>query len=653
VETKEETKQLQANSVELQRLDDDVVGQLDWLTGDKHGLTKESHAVLMRNVVMKLKEQEATTFDEAFNHPNLKLRAKYREGIHKEFRKMTERKVWRKLQRNDIPEGRRCVKCKWVFIKRNGIFRCRLVACGYSQIPGVDFTETYSPVINDITWRILIIFIIVMGFHSMIIDVETAFLYGEFEEGEEIYMECPKGMPRFGDECLLLQKTIYGLVQSGRQYFKKFTSVLTKLGFEGGQVDPCLMMKKSDKGIVYIAIYVDDCLMVGDKAAIDDAIAGLKKSGFNLKEDGSLQDYLSCEVTLSKDKKQGWIHQPHLIKNLEKKFGPLVNKLQEYGTPGTPRSIIVKDSQQNMSNDDQKLYRSGVGMLLYLVKHSRPDIANGVRELSKALDGVTPKAMQEMKRMIKYVLDTKDLALKIKPILDIKDAWSMVAFSDSDYATDPETRISISGYVLYLRGVPISWRSKGQKSVTLSSTEAEYIAMSECAKEIKFVHQLLTSMGIKLDSPIVVRVDNVGAIFMGENISISQRTKHVDVRAKFVTEMIVEGILKVIFVRSEDNDADIFTKNLAKDLHQEHARKMIEPKEELSLIGLSGESPERPYNGRKGIGQYRRGLSVGRVMSQVVSQNGGTRLDGSIGFGETQGNSETPGEVRRTSGEYG
>jgi hypothetical protein len=111
------------------------------------------------------------------------------------------------------------------------------------------------------------------------------------------------------------------------------------------------------------------------------------------------------------------------------------------------------------------------------------NIANGVRELSKALDGVTPKAMQEMKCMIKYVLDTKDLALKIKPILDVKDACSMVKFSDSNYATDPKTRVSISGYVLYfLMGVLILWRSKAQKLVTLSSTEAEYIVMSECAK---------------------------------------------------------------------------------------------------------------------------------------------------------------------------
>jgi hypothetical protein len=526
------------------------------------------------------------------------------------------------------------VKCKWVLkLKEMEYSDANWLLAGIHKSQE-SISLRHSPVINDITWRILIIFIIVMGFHLMIIGVKTAFLYGEFEEGEEIYMECPPGTQQSDDECLQLQKTIYDLVQSRRQYFKTFTSVLKELGFEGGQVDPCLMMKKNDKGIVYIAIYVDDCLMVGDKATIEDVIAGLKTSGFKLKED-ALQDYLSCEVTLSENKKQGWIHQPHLIKNLEKKFGSMVDKLQEYGTPGTPRSIIVKGDQQNMSKDDQTLYRSGVGMILYLVKHSRPDIANGVQDLSKALNGVTPKAMEEMKRMIKYALDTKDLALKIKPILDIKDAWSMVGYRDSDYATDHKTRISISGYTLYLMGVPISWRSKGQKSVTLSSTEAEYIAMSECAKEIKFVHQLLTSMGIKLDlpivvrvdnigtsmgikldSPIVVRVDNIGAIFMGENISISQRTKHVDVRAKFVTEMIVEGVLKVIFVQLEDNDAVIFTKNLAKDLHQEHARKMIELKGELSLVALSGD-PDSTYNGRKGIGQYRRGLSVHPVVGKT------------------------------------
>jgi hypothetical protein len=112
-------------------------------------------------------------------------------------------------------------------------------------------------------------------------------------------------------------------------------------------------------------------------------------------------------------------------------------------------------------------------------KKSRKEIRIDGEQVTGVWDSRNTK---KKKRMLKYVLDTKDLALKIKPILDIKDAWSMVGFSDSNYATDPETRISISGYVLYLKGVPISWRSKGQKSVTLSLTEAEYIAMSECAK---------------------------------------------------------------------------------------------------------------------------------------------------------------------------
>ena len=142
--------------------------------------------------------------------------------------------------------------------------------------------------------------------------------------------------------------------------------------------------------------------------------------------------------------------------------------------------------------------------------------------------------MKDMLRTIKYVLDTKNYALKMKPNFGAENMWSMLAFCDSDYATDPDTRKSVSGFVLYLCGVPISWQSKGQKLVTLSSTEAEYISLSETAKEVKFVYQVLNSMGISVKLPITIRVDNVGAIFMAENPGISQRTKHVDVRLTFV-----------------------------------------------------------------------------------------------------------------------
>jgi hypothetical protein len=188
---------------------------------------------------------------------------------------------------------------------------------------------------------------------------------------------------------------------------------------------------------------------------------------------------------------------------------------------------------------------------LYLVKHSRPDIANAVRELSKVLDCPTPRAMKEMKRIIKHVLDTTELGLKLEPkIDDTNKMWKLVAFSDSDYAGDTDTRRSVSGYVIYLCGAPISWRSKAQRSVTLSSTEAEWIALSEVAKEVLVIAQILKSMGIKVEYPIVIRVDNTAAIFLAKNVTTNQRTRHVDIRTKFVTQYTgPDGLLKIVLSR--------------------------------------------------------------------------------------------------------
>ena len=489
---------------------------------------------------------------------------------------MIKRGVWRNMKRRDLPQGRRCIKSRWVFeIKRNGVFRPRLVACGYSQVPGLDFTESYAPVINDVTWRMLIVAKMIWNLKAKIVDVETAFLHGELEE--EIYMEAPEGLGLDRDmECVLLEKSIYGLVQAARMYFLKFMRVLRNIGFVGGNADPCMMMRKNEHGVCYIAIWVDDSLLIGHEAAIEQTIKDLKNSGFGLKIEGELDDYLSCEITFDRDNKIGWIHQPHLIKKIEKKFGPMVMKLQSYKTPGTPGGSILRNPIDKVDAEKQKIYRSGVGMLLYLVKHSRPDIANAVRELSKALDGTSAAAYKELMRVLKYVMDTKHLSLKMQPKKNRDETgWSIVAFSDSDYAGDSETRISIAGFILYLLGVPISWKSKGQKGVTLSSSEAEFVALSEAAKEVKFTFQVLQSMGVRVTLPIVIRVDNVGAIFIGSNVAVSQRSKHIDVRYHFVREFVHDGFIRIIFVKTKDNDADIFTKNLPGELHDRHAVKMV------------------------------------------------------------------------------
>ena len=558
-----------------------LIDLLDETIQNDKKLKESDRLIKLKHIISKLKEDIPENFQQAYNHPDEKIRAKWREGIKKEFHDMIKRGVWRNVNRKDVPSGRRCIKNRWVFeIKRNGIFRSRLVACGYSQIPGVDFTESYAPVINDVTWRMLIIAKMVWNLQAKIVDVETAFLHGDLDE--EIYMEAPEGLGLDKDkECVLLKKSIYGLVQAARMYFLKFMKVLRIIGFVGGNADPCMMVRRNNNGICFIAIWVDDSLLIGHEATILQTIEDLKAHGFGLKIEGELDDYLSCEITFAKDNKMGWIHQPHLIKKIEKKFGPMVKGLQVYKTPGTPGGSILRNPVTKVDAQQQKIYRSGVGMLLYLVKHSRPDIANAVRELSKALDGTSAASYKELMRVLKYVIDTKRLSLKMKPIYDENEtAWTLVAFSDSDYAGDSETRVSIAGFILYLMGVPISWKSKGQKGVTLSSSEAEFVALSEAAKEIKFVFQVLQSMGVKVTLPIVVRVDNVGAIFIGTNVTVSQRSKHIDVRYHFVREYIQDGFLRIIFVRTKDNDADIFTKNLSGDLHHRHASKMVGEKQD-------------------------------------------------------------------------
>jgi hypothetical protein len=531
---------------------------------------------------------EPTKYKDAWDHPEKFQREKWREAINTEMKNMAQRKVFKKIKRVNMPKGRRCVKHKWVFkIKRNGVFRSRLVACGYSQIPGVDYTENYAPVISDVTYRILLICEIVWGLTSKIVDVETAFLHGDLEEGQEIYMDCPESLEHEEDECLLLQKTIYGLVQSARQFFKKLVTCLKTFGFIGGAADPCLLTRKNSKGIVFIGIYVDDCYCCGHEAAIDETISQLKASGFGIKVEDNLTDYLSCNIVFDKKKTKAWLGQPHLIKNLDEKFGKLVDNLQKYRTPGTPGLRVTRPAKDEpnttVSEEDKTLYKSGVGMLLYLVKHSRPDIANVVRELSKMMDGATPAAFKELKRTIKFVLDTRTFGLRIEPKMGNEEKWSMTIFTDSEYAGDTETRISVGGFIIFLLGVPILWKSKAQRAVTLSSSEAEFVSLSEAAKEIKFVVQILESMGIVVEIPIIVRVDNVGAIFMSENASTSSRTRHVDIRYHFVREYVEEGFIRIIFVRSEENLADGFTKNVTGDIYDAHVKEFMSEKEALNI----------------------------------------------------------------------
>ena len=246
---------------------------------------------------------------------------------------------------------------------------------------------------------------------------------------------------------------------------------------------------------------MDDFLLVGDEEAMDEAIQEIK-AAYSVKEMGKVEEYVGCKIEIKN--KNVLISQPDLIKKLEKNFGEFVHGLAKYNTPGPPGEGIVRpgDTDPLITDEEQKIFRSGVGSLLYLMKHSRPDISNAVRELSKVMDGATSGHLKTLFRAIKFVIDTKNFGLSLSP--HDGDELVLMGRSDSDYAGDKNTRQSVSGYVLYLNGALIAWRSKAQKTVTLSSTEAEYMALGDLCIEVLFVKMLIETMGFKIHLPITI-----------------------------------------------------------------------------------------------------------------------------------------------------
>jgi hypothetical protein len=341
---------------------------------------------------------EPAHFDEAWNAKSSEDKKGWREAVRKEFGDMQERGVWQIVKKKEIPRERRLIGSKWVFKKkRTGVYRARLVALGYSQIPGVDFTENFAPVVNDVTFRIILTMIIVLKLQAVSLDVETAFLHGALDE--EIYMKCPRGMSNTSaysfekvnneEDCLRLTKSIYGLVQAARQWWKRFTSEVKKFGFVTNEIDPCLLYRQDEDGICIIALYVDDSILAGHQRAIDRAVKQIGEV-FAIKVQGSLDDYLGCDIHFNADRTAVWLGQPSIIEGIQKRFGEVL-PLKTLRTPSTPGWVAVRPLEDDLRIDEerQRDFRGGVGMLLHLVKHSRPDIANATRELSKVMDGAT------------------------------------------------------------------------------------------------------------------------------------------------------------------------------------------------------------------------------------------------------------------------
>ena len=246
------------------------------------------------------------------------------------------------------------------------------------------------------------------------------------------------------------------MVQAARQFWKK---IVDKKNFQLSEADSCILYRENERGVCIIIIYIDDMLIFGKAEAIDAAIKVLQ-GNFQVKDPTSFEEYLGVQTVQSDDGKKAWLGHLTIIDCLEKQFGERVAKKKMTITPGTPGFIGVKvDDISKVDEKTQSMYRSGAGTLLYLTNHSRPDITNPVRKVSKSMDGASMAHVTEMYRVINFALEMKTLGLRKVPIL--KDGtWKFEALSDSDLANDKDTRYSVYRYIIYFCGIPVAWKVK-------------------------------------------------------------------------------------------------------------------------------------------------------------------------------------------------
>jgi hypothetical protein len=337
--------------------------------------------------------------------------------------------------------------------------------------------------------------------------------------------------------------------------------------------------------------------VVGTKEAVAIAKKQLT-SKFDCDEIGNMNEYVGCKVDRNFDNNSIKLTQPVMLQSFADEFPMCLDGRASF-TPAIPGEHLVKgDDGTNISGAMQAHYRTGVGKLLHMMRWTRPEIQNAVRGLSKFMSGATLVHYRAMLRVMNYCVTTANRGLELKPDRkwngDPQFEFLITGRSDSDYATDTDTRKSVSGSAVFLEGAPVVMRSSGQKSVTLSVTEAELAAAVQTAQDMMFVMRVIESIGLKVKKPMILKMDNSGAHDLTHNWSVGGRTRHVDVRMHFLRELKEEGVIVCDWVSGDDNSADLFTKNLPGKAFDKHTRTFVGHDEYIKQWDFVDEVPAKP-----------------------------------------------------------
>ena len=523
------------------------------------------------NYVLLTDDGEPSCFQEACDDEHSK---DWKKAMQEEMDSLLENKTWELVK---LPKERKSLQNKWVYrIKQDGEgkkerYKARLVVKGFAQKEGIDFNEIFSPVVKMSSIRVVLGLIAALNLECEQLDVKTAFLHGELEE--EIYMEQPEGFQVKGKENLVcrLKKSLYGLKQAPRQWYKKFDAFMLKHGFSRLEADHCVYIKRYDQEkYIMLLLYVDDMLIVGhDK----NMISKLKKdlgSQFAMKDLGPAQQILGMRIIRDRKKKRLWLSQEKYIEKVLNRFN-----MKDAKSVSTPLAAHFKLSADLCPCDDKEKeemskipYASAVGSLMYAMVCTRPDIAHSVGVVSRFLANPGKKHWEAVKWILRYLKGTGHHCLCFG-----NNEIMLEGFADADMDGVVNTRKSTTGYVYTFVGVAVSWISKLQKVVALSTTEAEYIAATEACKEMLWMQRFLVELGIKQDK-YVLHCDSQSAIHLAKNPAFHSKTKHIDLRYHWIRQVLEEGQLQLEKIHTDENLADMFTKILPKT-KQELCRRLV------------------------------------------------------------------------------
>jgi hypothetical protein len=466
-----------------------------------------------------------------------------------------------------LPAGRKAISCRWVYkIKmiENKIHRhkARLVARGFMQKFGVDYTETYAPVASLDAIRLICCEAFLRDMTLDQLDIKTAYLYGDLKE--EVYMRQPPGFTAPGkkDHVLKLQKSLYGLKQAGKCWYTKLYTFIQEQGYTRCVKDKCVFVKKENGSTTILVVYVDDIIVASDseeeRKSIKDAI-GRK---FKTHDLGSLNYILGIKVTRTPTTLH--FSQAHYAEKI----------LQTFGMEQASRTKVWKypmlHKQDLSSEPDQPTtdfpFRSALGALSFLCNGTRPDLATSINKLASHSRHPTQKHKVAIKALLRYLRDTKDLGLTFYK----ENKHPLFACCDSSLMTEPGSK-SRTGYCLIRGGAAYIWKTTTEKVPLDNTAEGEYRAVCTCCKALLYARELLNELGlIDLGKPSPIQCDNKSAIFMNDADTNHRGTKHIAAKEMIINHHVEHNNIVVEHIAGKENPSDHFTKALSDPAFPKH-----------------------------------------------------------------------------------